>query len=34
MTAATVEGSLRALTGQIGIDPKDPVDPCSSSTPR
>ena len=26
MTAATVEGSLGALTGQIGIDPQDPVE--------
>src|SRR5215211_967143 len=26
MTAATVEGSLGALTGQIGIDQQDPVE--------
>src|ERR671913_1627650 len=26
MTAATIEGSLGALTGQIGIDPQDPVE--------
>jgi len=26
MTAATVEGSLGALTGQIGIDPQAPVE--------
>src|SRR3954447_25149139 len=26
MTAATVEGSLGALTGRIGIDPQDPVE--------
>src|SRR5215208_3778323 len=26
MTAATVEGSLGALSGQIGIDPQDPVE--------
>jgi hypothetical protein len=26
MTAATVEGSLGALTGQIGIDPQDPIE--------
>ena len=26
MTAATVEGSLGSLTGQIGIDPQDPVE--------
>src|SRR5215204_5847670 len=26
MTAATVKGSLGALTGQIGIDPQDPVE--------
>jgi hypothetical protein len=26
MTAAAVEGSLGALTGQIGIDPQDPVE--------
>src|SRR5215203_936661 len=26
MTPATVEGSLGSLTGQIGIDPEDPVE--------
>src|SRR5215204_3266624 len=32
MTAATVEGALGALTGQIGIDPQDPVE-GSNNTP-
>jgi hypothetical protein len=31
MTAATVEGSLGALTGQIGIDPQDPVESMLSA---
>src|SRR5215203_7234850 len=26
MTATTIEGSLGALTGQIGIEPQDPVE--------